>query len=884
METISRRKIGAEFAIVFLLLLAVLSVSFYGVFLPEQTLFSNDGPLGRIISECHRLPARFTGCWADLNGIGFNAGVATPGISMILQWLLTPLWFSKFYALLAQLILGIGAWCFFSQLRLSRLACVLGGLAAALNSCFFSVSCWGVAAQSITAGMVFFAMAALADTASPLRWWRVMLAGMAVGMEVIEGADVGAIYSLYVAAFVMYQSWIGEGAAGKRIATGIGRLSVVVIFAGFIGAQAVIGLVGTSIVGVVGTQQDTQTKEARWDWATQWSLPVPETLGLAVPGLFGFRLDTPDGGAYWGEIGRDPSIDRYLANGRRGPAPHGFMRYSGGGFYAGVLVVLLAVWAIVQSLRGKDSIFNPSQRKWLWFWLGVAIISLPIAFGRFAPFYQFLYALPYFSTIRNPVKFIYLVSLALVVIFAYGVDGVWRRYLQPVPPVVPAPAPRKAGTKVVAKPGGTFEKSWMRGCWVVLGVVLVAWVVYAADHQQLVDYLHSVQVRDPDADTIASFSARQVGWFVLFYVLSVVLTGRIFAGAFAGGKARWAGVALGLLLVVDLGRANLPWVVYWNYPEKYATNPIVDLLKDQPYEHRVTLLPGQTPPNLPSVDRLYRLEWLQQQFPYYNIQTLDIVDMPRKPRDVAAFAKALPPATGVEGFPNLSRMWQLTDTRYVLGQAEMMDVFNQTVTQGQLRIVKRFDIVPKAGATAPNAISRLTASLDDNGHFALFEYTGALPRAKLYSNWQVITNEDTVLERIASPAWNPAQSVMVSDDLPPPAAASTNQDAGTVDFASYNSKDIVLKCNVLTPAVLLYSDHFDPDWKVLVDGRPQKMLHCNFIMRGVSVTPGAHTVEFRFQPPYKLIYVTLVATGAALLLLAGVMVASSVTRKKAPAA
>jgi hypothetical protein len=71
---------------------------------------------------------------------------------------------------------------------------------------------------------------------------------------------------------------------------------------------------------------------------------------------------------------------------------------------------------------------------------------------------------------------------------------------------------------------------------------------------------------------------------------------------------------------------------------------------------------------------------------------------------------------------------------------------------------------------------------------------------------------------------------------------------------------------------------------VLVDGRPQKMLHCNFIMRGVSVTPGAHTVEFRFQPPYKLIYVTLVATGAALLLLAGVMVASSVTRKKAPAA
>jgi len=170
------------------------------------------------------------------------------------------------------------------------------------------------------------------------------------------------------------------------------------------------------------------------------------------------------GGAYWGKIGGDPSVYRYIANGRHGPAPHGFMRYSGGGFYAGVLVVLLAVWALFQSLRGKDSIFNPSERKWLWFWLAVAFVSLLFAFGRFAPFYQLLYALPYFSTIRNPVKFINFVSLALIVLFAYGVDGVWRRYLQPIQPVVPAAAPKKAGTKVAARPRGTFEKSWMLGC------------------------------------------------------------------------------------------------------------------------------------------------------------------------------------------------------------------------------------------------------------------------------------------------------------------------------------------------------------------------------------------------------------------------------------
>ena len=127
MEITSKRKIGAEFAVMFLLLLAVLSLSFYGVFVPDQTLFSNDGPLGRIISDCHALPARFTGCWADLNGVGFNSGVATPGISMMLQYLLKPLWFSKVYALLSLVILGIGAWCFLPWPRWRTLRHLCGG-------------------------------------------------------------------------------------------------------------------------------------------------------------------------------------------------------------------------------------------------------------------------------------------------------------------------------------------------------------------------------------------------------------------------------------------------------------------------------------------------------------------------------------------------------------------------------------------------------------------------------------------------------------------------------------------------------------------------------------------------------------------------------------
>jgi hypothetical protein len=70
------------------------------------------------------------------------------------------------------------------------------------------------------------------------------------------------------------------------------------------------------------------------------------------------------------------------------------------------------------------------------------------------------------------------------------------------------------------------------------------------------------------------------------------------------------------------------------------------------------------------------------------------------------------------------------------------------------------------------------------------------------------------------------------------------------------------------PSVLLLNDRFDPHWRVLVDGKPAELLRCNFIMRGVYLTPGQHTVEFRFSLYSKLLYVTLLAIFVAFVLAA----------------
>jgi hypothetical protein len=860
-----------QFVFVALLLVLLLCLLFREGLLPGRTVFSNDGPLGAISSQATRLPSGFFGYWQDLNWLGVAGPSAPPTVSNTLDLVFRPLIFSKIFAPCALLFLGLSAWLCFRQWKLSPLACILGGIAAALNSDFFSTACWGVASQPLSFGCDFLALAALADQTSPKRWVRVALAGFAVGLGVMEAFDIGAIFSLVVAAFVVFQALAGEGTKPKRLTSGVVRLAVVAAFAVFIAISAVSTLVSTQVQGVAGMGQDAASKAHRWDEATMWSMPKAEALSMVVPGLFGFRMDTPEGGNYWGRCGRDPAWDRYFASGKQGPPPSGFIRYGGGGVYSGVLVVLVALWTVFQAFRKQNSVFSLSERKFLWFWSGVALLCVLVGFGRHAPFYQLFYALPFASTMRSPSKFFHVVEWILVILFAYGVHGLSRCWKE-------APAVANGGLSTQLRGWWAralvFDKNWVKGSAIALGVSLVAWLIYSSSHDRLVAYLQEVKFDSAMADAIARFSIRQVGWFVLALVLALGLLAVSLSGYFSGRRMRLGGILLGLLLVADLGRADLPWVVTWNWVQKYATNPVIEMLREKPYEHRVAVLPFNAPGQLALFNQVYDIDWKQQLFQYYNIQSLDVIMMPRAPVDYVAFETELFFDRTTNTLHRITRRWQLTNTRYLLGWSGFLDALNQQIdpVQHRFRIVTRFDIALKPNvSTFTGTGDELTAVINPDGQYALFEFTGALPRAKLYSNWQVSTNDQVTLTNLASAEFDPERAVLVANaSVPtPPAASSLTAQPSTnsVEFASYAPKRIVLRANASSPAVLLLNDKYDPNWKVWVDGKPESLLRCNYLMRGVYVQPGPHTVEFRFEPPTGTFYVSLGAVFVSLLLL-----------------
>lgn len=875
-----------------MVLIPLLVLLFIQSFKPGWILFVNDTTLGQMMAAPNRLPAAFAGTWHYGVWVGMEGAAAAPSISALLTMLLTPAIFLKVFVPFCMFFLGFSAWVFFRQLKFHPAVCALGGIAAALNMHFFSVACWGQGSWIIAAGMIFLALAALSSTTMPL-WSRGILAGLALGINLMEGFDVGAILCIFVGFFILWQIFTSEAPGAKRVIHIAVTEVLVIAFSALIAAHSISTLVGTQVVGVVGTSQDAETKEKRWNPDTQWSLPKLETLRIISPGLFGYRMagriTTPDkSSAYWGTVGQDPRLDMFRSDDPavRAAAAHDFVlpeaqreqllspdketrnsamlrllakpstvvRYSGSGEYAGMLVSILAIFGIVNGCRGDRSPFSRPERRSIWFWTGAAVFSLLASWGRHAFFYHLLYELPYVSTIRNPIKFMHPFHLAWVILAAYGMEALWRRYLQ------------------TAAPRGRFEKNWALSLLVLAGLSVIGLYVYYTWKPHLVAYLESLGTNADRSLMLASFSVVEAGWMVFWLAVSVAVINTIIRGRWTGPGARTAWLLLGAIMILDLTRSDVPWIHYFNYEQEYASNDIVDVLKDKPYEHRVTC--RLSPKGLGSgiatrIGQVYDY-WQQNVFPYYKLQSLDFSQWPRTPELDATYMKNFAlhgdDMLHTDLWPS-ERLWQLTNTRYIVTSASFILLLNQDAdTQHHFDVKSFLNVVPKPGVESIEDAGDLTVTPDPAGSYAFIEFSNTLPRAKLYSNWQSPTNDAATLALLVSRRFDPGHTVLISHNTPlsqPPGDPKAS--AGDVTITDYRPKRVRLQAHAATPAVLLLNDRIAPEWSVTVDQKPAPVLRCNYIMRGVYLTPGDHTIEFKFRPSLTSLYVSLCGWGIGIL-------------------
>ncbi|MEO6181737.1 MAG: hypothetical protein ABIP76_01230, partial [Verrucomicrobiota bacterium] len=323
--------------------------------------------------------------------------------------------------MLALLLVGISGWWCFSRMKLSPMASLLGALALMLNMLFFSFSAWGVYIWNFA--LAFFMVALALIHQGRNRAKDLVGIGLCSGMCVNEGIDVGVIFTILIGIYFVFRNWSFSPKALLHTAMQFG---VIVVLALFVSANWVSSLMETYISGVVKEKVTEQEKREQWFFTTQWSLPKKEVATLLVPGLFGYRMDTPGGGNYWGEVGRDPNWQ----------SGQGGARYTGSGQYAGKAVLLFALvaafWAFFSASKQTNASGAPLfQRREVFFWVIVSAICLSLSFGKHFFTYSLIYPFPFFNSMRNPVKFLPLVMVALIILSVHGLD-LFTRCLDPL--------------------------------------------------------------------------------------------------------------------------------------------------------------------------------------------------------------------------------------------------------------------------------------------------------------------------------------------------------------------------------------------------------------------------------------------------------------------
>jgi len=637
---------------------------------PALALFANDGPLGLMMSDVYTKTNVFDRVWNNLNFFGSDAGAFMPSVTSVVFWVLGPLKNNQWYPAISLVFLAMSVAALCRQLGLRPVACVVAGVSAGLNSNFLSYACWGLYTLPMCVGWAALAMAAVA---SPWRRWvAYTVAGGCVTQSIMEGYDNGAILSLYVAAF----AFIHE--TGNRRWISVPWIACVAAVAGAFALQS---LIQSNVSGVA--QVSEQDASRKWEWATQWSFPPEESARIVIPGLYGYRMDTP-GAPYLGRVGSDASWDKFFSG--QGQPSDKMLRFSGAGPYAGVGVVLLALVAVGLSARRSA------------FWAAAAGVSLLLAFGRFTWCYELFYNLPYASAIRIPAKFLHPMSLCLCVLAGIGVESLW-----------------------------SIDKPWKIKVGVVgvLGLFgLLAGFSFATP-SSIFKQLQSGVVDMPTYRVATENIHMEYMAFIVVTMAFLLLIARILSGGINSRLAAWLLVAL---VAMDLGRAASPWVVYYNHRARLQSAPLFLFLAEQTPAGRVC---GTVPWRMSGdwgnaqqhLENVYRGEWMEHQFRRWNILTREYVQMPRMPEDLAAWQQAVA--------PDPIRDWTESGVRWLLTVAPMADELNKIDPEHRFKMKFRF------------SLDGARPMLDDNGAFALVEFLGG-GRFDPDGKWQIEASPNVI--------------------------------------------------------------------------------------------------------------------------------------------
>ena len=238
-----------------------------------------------------------------------------------------------------------------------------------------------------------------------------------------------------------------------------------------------------------------------------------------------------------------------------------------------------------------------------------------------------------------------------------------------------------------------------------------------------------------------------------------------------------------------------------------SSNSIISYLKENQDSEKIVFL-DQT--------GIYN-QWLAQDGPYHQLNIFNIWQMPRMPKDYSKYLKIIE--------TNPIKLWQLSAVKYI---CMPYSIFNQLDED----LKKDFEIIQTYHVPTSQSVRQ----------DVLVQFKSYIPRMSLYQNWKTAMLEDHC-KILSLQEYNPFQSTLVfSKNL------ITDKSEGLSMQplqCSLNKRSIMVEVNLERDSIVRFSQRYNPEWTVFINGKEAELLRIDFLSMGVLVPAGEHKVVFR---------------------------------------
>ncbi|MGH2549345.1 MAG: YfhO family protein [Thermomicrobiales bacterium] len=132
----------------------------------------------------------------------------------------------------------------------------------------------------------------------------------------------------------------------------------------------------------------------------------------------------------------------------------------------------------------------------------------------------------------------------------------------------------------------------------------------------------------------------------------------------------------------------------------------------------------------------------------------------------------------------------------------------------------------------------------NNGLIRVFENPNALPHAWITHDVQTMAKDD-ILPALQDGSINPRQTAIVEQAAPVVQPATGTGES--VTFTAYEPDEMSMNVTANSDGFLVLSEVYATGWNAYVDGKQVDIYATDYVLRGIPIGTGTHTVELRYE-------------------------------------